>query len=84
MVVKSKKGELKVRTITGKFRDTEVKEGRKRASVLVLKPDNRNISTAYVIKEIPVVNIRAFKSAAARDIQSRTGISKAAIKKLGL
>jgi len=66
----------------GRFKDTIVTEGRKKAGLLELKPDSKNQLDLYITK-VPSSGVYVFKKDAKKDIV-KTGISKAAIKKLGL
>lgn len=82
MVVKNKRKEIKTKIVSGKFRDIAVSENGKKAGVLILKPNSRKEPDLYVTK-VPEKNIHMFRIDARKDIE-KTGISKAAIKKLGL
>jgi len=76
--------EIKVVTISGRFRNTMVTEGRKKGEVVEFNPTKRGAPTFYSVGGLKVKDLHVFKEAAGRDIQEKTGLSDEAIKKMGL
>lgn len=68
--------------VSGKFKLTKVQEGKNKAELTVL--DSSKGIPVYITRQLKTSDMTVYKTDAARRLQSKTGISKAAIKKLGL
>lgn len=81
--LKEPKLPIEIKEVKGRFRNIEVREGKRKAAVLHLKPDSRK-DDKVVITKVEDQHTYTLPNWAARAVKNRTGISQRAIKKLGL